>query len=158
MSVAQQRMDKGLCPRCGEDAAPYRLCGSHRLESRLVRSLKKMERQGALKSTGRGANSMWSNVEGVEADTRWSTPVVPPDNDKRFRPRLGNVPADVEKELIGIMTEAGEPLTVEQIMAAWERLRQKRNRSSIAGDMKRIIKADQKRLARLERNRQRIMA
>lgn len=45
-------------------------------------------------------------------------------------------------------------MTTEQIMFAWERLRQRRNRESIARDMKRIIAADKKRTRRFQRNRE----
>ena len=150
-------MDKGLCPRCGEEAAPYRLCGKHRFEGRVIRALKRCERLGALTSTGRGMDTYWNIVEGAELDTRWATPINPPEHDKRFRPRLGNVPVDVEKELIQLFIDTGKPMTTEEVMAAWERLRQHRNRESVAADLKRIVKAQRRREERLERNRQRIM-
>src|SRR4051812_7314536 len=42
-TIQQERTAKGLCPRCGEEAAPYYLCQKHRDIAKIARIMKRVE-------------------------------------------------------------------------------------------------------------------
>ena len=117
-TVQQERIANGLCPRCGEEAAPYRLCYKHRFEAKLVRGLKRMASVNSItvqKIGGKLYYSPGSRPDAYKA-LRWSEPKS--EADGRYRPRIGRVPVDVEKTIIRIIEQTGRPCTFEEIMAA----------------------------------------
>lgn len=154
-SIRQERAAKGLCPNCGKEAAPYYLCAECRFKAKIIRVMNRVEKAGALRKERRGRDTMWSmaywgndrltkeDVDGIIEKMRWHPD--PKEGDGRLRPRLGKIPVDVEKELFALMTEMARPATIEEIVAAWGRLREKRRTSSAAGDLARIIEAQRKR-------------
>lgn len=141
----QERIANGLCPKCGEPAAPYRLCGMCRMQQRLGRALDRMERDGTVSVTLQGRHKAYTFNEGRELDKRWTTPVVPNEGDKRFRPRLAGVPVNVEETIIRIFRELGRPLSVDEVMQAWGRLRADRKRVSVVADVRALVDAQQRR-------------
>ncbi len=64
-----------------------------------------------------------------------------------MRPRLGNMPVHVVPELIQMFTDFGRPVSLEEIMAAWGRLREKR-KNPLVSDMSALIAAQRRREAR----------
>jgi hypothetical protein len=163
VNTAQERLRKGLCPRCGKEAAPYRLCRDHRLMDMLARCMRAGAQAGhvtAVRSTGRGRsilwglsdkgkaaaaapnrdNSSWNFRAAFEGRAGWE--------DKRYRPRLGGVPADIEREISNILIAFGRPATIDEIVAAWGKLRETRMHKSVAGDLVALIAAERKRNAR----------
>jgi hypothetical protein len=149
ISLQQQRILAGQCPLCGNEAAPYRLCYNHRLSARMNRTLKRGVRLGALKidnlhrySIGTGDNDgRWG---------KWGTKIVLPESDKRGRPKLRGIQVDVEETLVKIMERIGRPCTVDEISAAWGKLRDRRY-SPLASDLATIIAARDKRARKMER-------
>lgn len=150
MTIAQERLAKGLCPRCGEEAAPYRLCFSHRAEEMIRRCLRNGVTAGAidavreggrvtygLTKAGEDKTAPWDFRAAFEGKAGW--------NDKRYKPRLGRIPVDVEAELIGIFTRLARPATIDEILAAWGKLRQERKHRTAAGDLAAIIAAERRR-------------
>lgn len=153
---AQERIAKGLCPQCGEEAAPYYLCSRCRLSRRLGRARDRLALQGVVTVSGVGRQRAYAPVEGKRTvpDNRWSAPLVPdPDKDKRFRPRLRGVAVNVEAEVIGIFERAGIPLSVDDVIEAWVKLRAdgKRKHGSAAKDVRAIILAKRRREERAAR-------
>lgn len=153
MTLAKERIAKGLCPRCGKEAAPYYLCADHRFEQQIVRRLNRGERIGGFRKEKRGRQTYWSLGSQNALDSMdWRDPK--PD-DKRYRPRLGRIPVEIEDELIKMLTDLGKPVTIDEILAAWGRLREKRSGGSVAQNMAAIIAADQR---RQDRNARRLRA
>jgi hypothetical protein len=62
---------------------------------------------------------------------RWHP--APKEGDRRFRARSGKSPVNVEATIIEPLTEMGRPATLEEIMFAWGRLRERRRTGSLAG-------------------------
>ena len=146
----KDRVANGLCPRCGEESAPYYLCGKHRLEARLIRALKRGTRKGGfIETRGTDNRPRYKIGDETKLDMRWQTQIVPPDNDGRFKPRIGRVPVDVERTLLKLLTAANKPCTIEEIMAAWGKLRTERKHDSVVGDMVAIIAAQRRRAERM---------
>ena len=85
----------------------------------------------------------WSNFEYREAQP----------GDKRLRPRLGNIPVDVQRELVALLLRNGQPMHIDEIYAAWGKLRLRSVRDSAAADLLHIVAATTKRERRAERNR-----
>lgn len=145
----QYRIDHGLCPTCGKEAAPYYLCWDHRSIRSLTNVLNKGVGLGifeAEKKNGRntyfrrGPRIYDPNVH-LTGTYLWD---MDPD-DKRLRPRMGRRPIDLDETLIGIFETAGKPLTMDEIMFAWGSLRNRRKTASLAGDMTAIVLAQRKR-------------
>jgi hypothetical protein len=146
MSTRRERAAKGLCPACGEEAAPYYLCAKHRFEQQIVRRLERGAREGGFKKEGRGQSALWSIGSEAALDAMvWRDPK---DGDKRFRPRLGRIPVEVEDELVKLLHNLGRPASIDEIVAAWGQLREKRKAGTIAANMAQIIAAQQRREAR----------
>ena len=142
-SLTAERIAQGLCPRCGTEAAPYRLCSKHRAEGMIGRICERASRAGGFKKEKRGNRIYWSLGNRAALDSiKWSPDVGL--DDKRRRPRLGGIPVDVEKQLVAILTEAGRPLGIEEIISAWGKLRERRT-GSIASNLAAIITAQQRR-------------
>lgn len=155
----QYRIEHGLCPMCGKESAPYYLCHDHRNIGALHRLLTKMVDQRLLTKTkdGRAYGYEINHASGktprdfVPGRASWLD--LKPD-DKRRRPRLGRRPVDLDETLIGIFQEAARPLTIEEVVSAWGRLRSQRKHETLAGDMAAIIKAQRKRDERAARWRE----
>lgn len=153
--IRQDRVNKGLCPDCGKEAAPYRLCHSCRMKGVIRRCLRSGVKAGAITAskddrdkrkvlwnlTDRNAN--WEFRSAYDANEvtgkSWG------DGDGRTRPRLARVAVDVERELVDILRRIGRPATEYEIVAAWGQLRQERKHGTAAADMAVIIKAQDKR-------------
>jgi hypothetical protein len=152
ISVQQRRILAGQCPRCGKEAAPYRLCYDHRQEVRLIRCLKKGARVGALSQTWDHRYSIVKNPD-PGANRKWSknsTLVALPESDGRSRPRLRGISVDVEAILLRVIENIGRPCTIEEIKQAWGRLRSKRS-ASLSTDLSVIIAASDKRKRKMEK-------
>lgn len=146
----QHRIDHGLCPECGEEAAPYYLCANHRQLGSLTRMLNKMADRGIIQKSKDGRSNTYgipSGWSGRKIDEfNWGKMLFEmEDGDKRLRPRMGRRPIDLDETLISIFTDAGRPLQMEEILAAWGKLRSKRKHASLAGDMTALIEAQRKR-------------
>jgi len=154
--TAKERVERGLCPQCGGEAAPYYLCSKCRLKGRFARCLKRGARLGMFLETRDGRGFRYSKAAGIDDKKanaeymKWATPLNMPDSDRRSLPRLRGHRVDVERTLIEVMTHLGRPSTTEEIMAAWGKLRGKRT-DPLAGDLARIIAADDKRKRRAEK-------
>jgi hypothetical protein len=154
VTLAQERILKGQCPNDGKEAAPYRLCYDCRFSIRLTRALKKGAKYGTIKSLGgRGKNSVWylgdksDDPEARRKTSRNATPIHLPDTDRRSRPRLRGITVDVEATLYEVVGHIGRPCTIEEITAAWGKLRDRRT-SPLPVDLAALIKADDKRARR----------
>ena len=149
----QYRVDHGLCPVCGNEAAPYYLCPTHREMRALGRLLDKMADRGVIQKERRSGKNFYLSPPGWKgadmADFRWHDTIYDmKPNDKRLRPRMGRRPIDLDETLIGIFREAGKPLDMDEILFAWGKLRSKRKQASLASDMTTIIAAQRKRKMR----------
>lgn len=145
--LQQKRILAGQCPLCGKEAAPYRLCYDHRFGQRLVRNLKKGVRVGALKIDLLKRYTIADDSKTQE----WcknSTKIVLPKSDRRGRPRLRGIQVDIEETLLKIIERIGRPCTIEEITAAWGRLRDRRS-APLASDLATIIAAKDKRERRM---------
>lgn len=147
--AVKDRVAHGLCPQCGGEAAPYRLCYSCRLKGRLDRSLKKGTRTGALSVLGAGRGALYNINKNAppDADRNWGkhgTLINLPESDGRSRPRLRGIRVDVEATLVKVMEFIGRPATIDEITQAWGRLRDRRS-APLASDLGRIIAAADKR-------------
>jgi hypothetical protein len=154
----QHRIDHGLCPICGEEAAPFYLCHDHRTYAAFERMLNRMSERGIAKKEKIKGKNYWSIPAGWNGprveDFHWNPRMGELKlSDKRLRPRMGRRPIDLEDTLVEIFREAGKPLTMEEVHAAWGALRSKRKTASLAGDMVAIIKAQRR---REERNAKRL--
>lgn len=152
---AKDRVAHGLCPACGKEAAPYRLCYDCRQSVRLTRGLKKGARLGVLNVLGTGKNALWSINKNEppgasERFKKWGTPWRLPDSDGRARPRLRGITVDVEATLVKVMEFINRPATIEEIVSAWGKLRGKRS-SPLPNDLGRIIVAADKRARKAAR-------
>jgi hypothetical protein len=147
-SLSEDRLAKGLCPRCGADAAPYRLCARCREMDALGRLLNRGVECGYLRAEMEGTRKFYAIADESKRDAWRYTFASDGEkgyDDKRYRPRIGRVPVDVEAELINIFREAGRYLSIEEVMAAWGKLRAGRQRASIARDMAAIVRAQDRR-------------
>jgi DNA-binding MarR family transcriptional regulator len=155
-----QRVAKGLCPYCGEEAAPYYLCDRCRLMRKLYRVLSKGRSAGDIRTErspeDRRKRRHWLTDDARAAlkagtDRDWNYREVTNPDDGRLKPRIRNIPVDVENELIKIFRDAGEPLTEAEVYEAWGRLRLRKGRASAAADMAQIIRSGRKQSAKAAR-------
>lgn len=143
----QDRIAKGLCPTCGKEAAPYYLCSRCRFYGKIGRVLRRAGKAGAFTRTVDKKGVVRWGIGSEAAFDAMTWRPDPKEGDGRLRPRLGRVPVDVEGELVALLTSMGKPATIDEIVAAWGQLRERR-RVSIANDMATIIAAQRKREAR----------
>lgn len=146
-SADRYRIDHGLCPECGKEAAPYYLCTNHRQLGSLTRLLNKMADRSIIQKLDGGRYAIPHGWNGRNIDDfAWGDTLfdMKPD-DKRLRPRMGRRPIDLDETLMSIFFEAGSPLQMEEIYAAWGKLRSQRKHASLAGDMTAIIAAQRRR-------------
>lgn len=150
------RVEHGLCPECGKEAAPYYLCHDHRSLGMIRRMMNKAAERGIVQKSRRGRDTCyaippgWCGNKFEDFDWGKSGFDMDPD-DKRLRPRMGQRPIDIDETLLGIFHAAGKPLQMDEIYAAWGKLRSKRKTETLAGDMAAIIAAQRKRQAKGER-------
>lgn len=155
MSIRKERSAKGLCPNCGEMAAPYYLCDRcHTLRQvgKFCRARPDVFTYEACPEDRR-KRQIGLTPYGMTKpeEVAWLRPNEL-DLGERGRPKLGGVPVDVLTEVIGILVRNGRPMTEEQIAEAWVKLRPRKGAGSVAENMARIIAANDKRARRLERN------
>lgn len=148
----QYRVEHGLCPACGKESAPYYLCSDCRFKGAIVHRLKRMVKAGAIETSKSGNSTLYKpapNMIEIADTMRWGKEIFgkagSDSTDGRLRPRLGRRPVDLDETLVGIFFDAGKPLTMEEVVTAWGRLRSKRKTESLAGDMRAIIEAQRKR-------------
>jgi hypothetical protein len=141
--LQQTRILAGQCPLCGKEAAPFRLCYDHRFSARLNNSLRRGVKLGALK---RDHLKRYYLGDGDKERRwgKWGTKIVIPESDKRGRPRLRGISVDVDETLIKVMERIGRPCTIEEITAAWGKLRDRRS-APLASDLAVIVAAADKR-------------
>lgn len=151
----RERVDNGLCPQCGEEAAPYYLCYVCRQQGRVRRSLKRLADQGHATKRKEGGKLLWQIVPGTRdapRDKRWETPVVPNDSDRRFHPKIGGIPVNVEAQIWKLCESFDREFSIDDVVQAWGRLRgEKRKKGSAAADVRAILAADEKRRRRAEK-------
>lgn len=152
--LQQQRILAGQCPLCGKEAAPYRLCPTHRQLLKLDRMLKRGEKLEIFNSEKRSDGKRYWDLGRKHNDAaasdqlnKWQTPWNLPDTDRRGRPRLRGISVDVEATLVAVVTRIGRPCTLEEITEAWGRLRDRRS-SPLPSDLATIIAAKDRREAR----------
>lgn len=148
-SLRRHRVDHGMCPKCGKEAAPYYLCWDCRILGALARFLDRMSKEDILKRekvNGRVCFSVMPDYKLLLDQKTFATYLWDMDpDDKRLRPRLGRRPVDLDETLVSIFMAAGKPLTIEEIQSAWGKLRAKRKTESLAGDLSAIIRAQRRR-------------
>lgn len=154
------RIDHGMCPECGKEAAPYYLCFECRKLGSMRRMLTRMADLGIIEKIKRhkGRFDAFKSVESGKrvANFAWNQTLWDmPAEDARRKPRINRRPIDLDETLFGIFREAGHPLQMEEIYEAWGRLRSKRKHGTLAGDMAAIIAARRRREARAEKTRSR---
>jgi hypothetical protein len=150
------RVDHGLCPICGGEAAPYYLCGRHRSIASIRRLMNKAAKRGLVTKSPdgsarlygvpteyRGKPELWKQRwEGFD----WGTYLGDMDeDDKRRRPRINRQPVDLLPMLLQVFADADLPLSEEEIILAWGKLRSRRKTGSLAGDMTKLILAQRRR-------------
>jgi len=147
--LRDERISKGQCPNCGKEAAPYYLCYDCRFLNKITRVLRRGERAGGFRSSRRGRSKLWQigDQEALHA-IKWRPDPKP--DDGRLLPRIGKVRVDVEATLIEVIRHIGRPCTLEEILAGWGRLRERRT-SPLSLDLARIIAAEDKRKRRAEK-------
>jgi hypothetical protein len=153
----QHRIDHGMCPECGKEAAPYYLCWDCRLLSSIGKRLNKFAARGICEKIGSGKNATFRlapDIIGAERSLkldeinkfRWGDTLLDMDaNDKRARPRINRRPIDIDETMMAIFRNAGKPLDMQEIYMAWGALRSRRVHQTLATDMTAIIKAQRKR-------------
>lgn len=157
MTLRKERAAKGLCPNCGEMAAPYYLCG----KCHCLNQLRKMARTMPGRFTWepdpsdrrRKLIGLASWVGRLEIEEMAVLKPRELDFGERGKPRLRGVPVNVQEELLGILARAGRPMSEEEIIAAWVKLRPRPNAGSVAANMARVVAAQDKRARRMARNR-----
>lgn len=147
----QERILRGQCPNCGEEAAPYYLCHKCRFRGKIVRVLNRGRNVGGFVAKRDGRSLLWSLGDESKLDTIKYRPDAK-DGDKRLEPRLRGIRVDVESTLIEVIRYAKRPCTLEEILSAWGRLRSRRE-SPLAADLACIIAAEDKRKRKAERNK-----
>jgi hypothetical protein len=116
--------------------------------------MKRLEKSGVVTQgkdeRGRQTWAINPTAKDDPRDNRWSTPVVPNESDRRFRPRLGGIPVNVEAKIVELMGSIGRPVPIEEIAQAWGRLRgeKKRKKGNAAADVRAILLAGERRKKR----------
>lgn len=141
-------VDHGLCPLCGEEAAPWYFCWEHRRHASLSRLLNKMAARDVIKKVKRG----WYQYGGERKlhDYQWGKTLWDFDQERldKLRPRINRKPVDLHDTLLAIFENAGRALTEDEIVEAWGKLRSRRKHEILANDMSKLILAQRKREAR----------
>jgi len=149
MTLAQDRVLRGQCPNCGEEAAPYRLCGACRLKTKIIRIMRRGAKVGGFKIDKQGRENLYSIADAEKLHTiQWRAD--PKHDDRRSDPRLHGIRIDVEATLLEVVRFIGRPCTIEEITAAWGRLRAERT-TPLPIDLARIIRAADKRKRKAEK-------
>lgn len=147
------RIRKGLCPKCGEEAAPYYYCDRCRLRQKVSRLLNKGAKSGCLSKAqfdGDKRQNVWKLIDKSKIDEFSYNEVMP--GDKRLQPRRNGIPIEdeeIENALIRAIGTSESGIKVEELNEAWGKMRLRKGRSSAADDLVRIVIAARKRKARL---------
>ena len=158
-SRRQRRVDAGQCPNCGKEAAPYYLCPDCRAKNSLRSKLNGMAKHGVVRKGGRVNLSHWWEGDVSLENSGMITKPSPlwgegkGKDDKRLRPKLGKIPVDVERELVGMLQRFDRPVSEEEIISAWGKMRVRRDRASAAGDIVALISAERRRERRSKKRR-----
>lgn len=149
--LRQERIAAGQCPNCGKEAAPYYLCADCRLLNSLTRVLRKGERAGAFRVAKDGRSKRWFPGDPAAMDrlVAGSRP-FPGAEDGRRAPRLRGRRIDIEGTLLQVIQRIGRPCTIEEILAAWGKLRDRRT-TPLAADLACIVAAQDKRRRKAEK-------
>lgn len=151
--IRKERAAKGLCPTCGEMAAPYYLCDRcHQLGqvSKLLRSMAKADVVKRTINPKDRRQALWSagpRINSVDA----RTPYGGLNLGERGKPRLRGVPVDIIETVVQILREVGRPMTEQEIAVAWVKLRPRPGKTDVAREMVKIIEAGDRRTAKLAR-------
>jgi hypothetical protein len=149
LTLQKTRVLAGLCPNCGSEAAPYRLCSKCRGLASLTRMLTRWEKLGAVVRSKDGRVNKWLAAPGMteklEGERNRKYPLWEGTDDKRTQPRLAGVRVDVAETIVSLIRDMGHPMTIEEIQAAWGRLRDSRKHGSLAGDILAIVAAQRRR-------------
>lgn len=146
-------VDHGLCPVCGDEAAPWYLCWNHRQVNSIRRICNKFAERGVVIKSKDGSGNLYKaapDMEAKYAQYRWAKYDFGnmPESDKRLRPRLNRRPVDLDETLLQIFRDSDRPLSEEEVIVAWGKLRSKRKTGTLAGDMTKLIRAQRRREAR----------
>lgn len=142
--LRKERISHGMCPKCGKESAPFYLCGECRFGNKLVGILKRGRKHGALKSERRGRTDYWS----IDNNAAWATIKWRPDakdGDKRLLPRIGRMPMLVEDTIVAALMSLDRPATIEEIRAAWVKLKSNRGSAALSVHVLAIIEAARRR-------------
>ena len=156
--LRQDRINRGLCPQCGKEAAPYYLCPDCRQLRSLGGMLNRMNKHDVVRKSKKGRFNLWftgaRTLEDAGGMKNRSYPLWNEGkgaDDKRLRPRIGKIPVDVERELLEMLSRFDRPVSEDEIVQAWGRMRVRRGRASAAGDLVALIKAERRRVRRCEK-------
>lgn len=154
LSKQQDRILRGLCPRCGKEAAPYYYCSDHRFEGQIVSRLRRTDKAGATVSEKRQGKRYY-RIGRAEAfdEMIWRDPKSP-EKDRRFLPRLRRLPVDIETALIELLREADKPCTEQEIVFLWGALRRKSNKGELNQAVRAIYAAQERRKLRSQKRTQ----
>jgi hypothetical protein len=149
-SLQHQRLAKGLCPACGNQAAPYYFCEYCAQLNLMRRVLNKGVKAGTFQSRIDEQDRRRKLYAIDNADIHFDYQEAL-DGDKRLLPRRNHIPIDIESEVCRLLAEAGHPLTEAELYEAWGTLRVRTERLSVALDLVTIIQAQRKRKRRAKR-------
>lgn len=144
-----ERIERGQCPNCGKESAPYYLCWDCRHLGKIRRTMRRVSKVGGVTVEKRGT----SNYYKMANERAWDSIIWKADakaGDARLDPKLRGIRVDVEKTLLEVVLHAGRAVSLEEILAAWGRLRSKRT-DPLAVDLSRIIAAEDKRKRKSQR-------
>lgn len=153
--TAKQRIARGLCPKCGEEAAPYYLCQKCRDYDAIRRMLKLMDKRGMVTSTKKGTSSYWRmnpDWDDKSDNFSWKPRMWElKDSDRRRKPRFRGVPIEIENAVTACLVSIGRPASIEEILEAWAKLKTSNRSGTIESNLVNIIVAKDKMSAKLAR-------
>lgn len=147
-TLHKTRLAKGLCAYCGAEAAPYRLCDQCRYIALIRRVCNRLHDTGHLQKEKKGRETWYGKAPGAGPLTE-SVYREAQVGDRRLHPRIKQVPIDIEQALLRLFTTWNlGPLSEEEIVSAWGKLRLRPGRFSVAHDLAYLIRAERRRVAR----------
>lgn len=157
--LTKQRIAKGLCPRCGKEAAPYYLCDHCRGIDGISRMLKLMAKREVVTSEKRGRHTYWKidprYNEALDNFTWRPRMWDLKDSDRRRKPRFRGVPIEIENAVRAALTMLDRPASIEEIMEAWAKLKTSNRDGTIESNLVEIIVSKNKRAEKLARRAER---
>ena len=97
----------GLCPHCGQDAFPYRICAERRAMNRLYYHLNRLRAAGVVRRPAHGIYAM------ADAQAR-----MPRNYQKDFA--AGGPPRRFLSFVVALLRQTGKPMHEDGIMGAWK--------------------------------------